>query len=459
MNQDDKQLFIVFNIDTEGPATESLQHVFFRVKNIFGISLEPTPQNFARIQKGDLPNIDDETRLGLRTMFSPERMAYLNNWEEVGEMLSRVFSQEARTKLKDSFGNGYVYNFFATDLVGHVYNPRRKPIGYHQVYDFYREAIDKHQTSDPIHWHYHGPGFVRHAYLDVFNLSNTDHHVQILSRRILDRMYFPACFRPGMDLIRPDHNFFLEQWIPFDYSNQGAEPSEIELSQKDNEPGRFGDWRRAPQEWTIYNPDYFDYQNPGHMKRYVARCLYTKGRFRPMTQQEADRGFARAASGKRTIISFMCHDSRDLQHDMDAVNPLLKKAADQHPEVKFRHCNAIDAMRMALKLPFAEPAQLQLRWCGNRFEIASDKSLWGPQPFFCFRTWDFRYYHDNLDKQNETEWSYTFDWQTVDRRAIAKIGIATNDDFGNTTVAVWDAETEQVEVRYLNAPVLPELLA
>ena len=50
--------------------------------------------------------------------------------------------------------------------------------------------------------------------------ANGDFLYQILSRRIIDRQWFPSVYRPGFDTIRPESNAFLEQFIPFEYSSQ-----------------------------------------------------------------------------------------------------------------------------------------------------------------------------------------------------------------------------------------------
>lgn len=446
------ELYIVFNIDTEGPATEPLKHVFWRVNSIYGLNLEATHQNLMLLQAGDMPGLDEEVRLGIMTMLSPDRLNYINNWEEMAEAVEGFFSDDYRNAFLDSYGYGYTYSFYIRDLVDYDYNPRRKPLGYHHIYDFYSEQIDRLKSEDKLYWHFHAPGVVRHAYLDGLNISHTNHHVQVLARRVLDRFDFPACFRPGMDHVRPDHNMFLELWVPFDYSNQGADQTPEELSQKDNSPGRFGDWRRAPRDWSTYHPDFYDYQKPGAMRRTIARNLYTKSRFRGMTQEEMGKGFTRVAAGENTIMSFSCHDSRDMRKEVVHINDMLRKAADENKAISFRYVNAVDAMRLALGLQFEDAPVLEGHFNGDRFEICSDKKLWGPQPFFCFMTWDHRYFHDNLDFIGVNEWCYTFDWQTIDKRALARIGVASNDSFGNTSVLVYDMETGLSSQVHLNAP-------
>ena len=55
-------------------------------------------------------------------------------------------------------------------------------------------------------------------------------------------------------------------------------------------------------------------------------------------------------------------------------------------------------------------------------------------PFFCFKTKGEQYIHENLDYHGGTHWSYTFDEDTIPLEKLEAIGIATNDNYGNTTV-------------------------
>ena len=56
----------------------------------------------------------------------------------------------------DSFGGGWIYNWFCVDHVGYEINPRRRDMGYHNIYDRYLEFIDKYNAHmDSIHWHFH----------------------------------------------------------------------------------------------------------------------------------------------------------------------------------------------------------------------------------------------------------------------------------------------------------------
>ena len=89
------------------------------------------------------------------------------------------------------------------------------------------------------------------------------------------------------------------------------------------------------------------------MKRYIARCLYTKARFRQITQDEVDNAFDRAERGLPTVLSVCCHDSRDMTEDLAVINPMLESAARRKKRVNFRF-----AMQL---MQSAERCRFQLR--------------------------------------------------------------------------------------------------
>ena len=60
---------------------------------------------------------------------------------------------------------------------------------------------------------------------------NSPELYQIITRRIIERNWFPVVNRAGFHCERPDSHLFLEQWIPFDLSNLSTEDySELENS-------------------------------------------------------------------------------------------------------------------------------------------------------------------------------------------------------------------------------------
>ena len=80
-------------------------------------------------------------------------------------------------------------------------------------------------------------------------------HNEILSRRIIDKNWFPVANRPGGHIETYDINAWLEQWIPFDLANQSV----IENTTVSNNAlsksmliDRHGDWRGSFSDWIIY---------------------------------------------------------------------------------------------------------------------------------------------------------------------------------------------------------------
>ena len=328
-------------------------------------------------------------------------------------------------------------------------------MGYHHVYEYYRDWLARRpQPQDAIYWHNHPVSYFREAHKTSFGFGYTNHHLQVLSRRVIDHLDFPAAYRPGCHCERPDINLFLEQWVPFDYGNQGMRETEREALQQDISGGRYGDWRRATDQWELYHPDFYDYQRPGAMKRWMARCLNLRTRLREITPEEIEKAFARADSGLPTILAVTDHDMREIRPDIDWYMAEVRRARDRHPDVRIRHANAVDAVRLAAGLPALPPARLDLAWTGNRLDIRADKPLWGPQPYFCFKTLGQEYIHDNLDFQDGQHWSFVFDDNTVRLDQLEAIGLASNDDYGNTTVCrlTPDRDLGRTAVRILNAP-------
>ena len=52
-----------------------------------------------------------------------------------------LFSDSFRKKYPDSFGNGWKFTWHIPDHVGYEYNPRRRDMGFHNIFDYYREKI------------------------------------------------------------------------------------------------------------------------------------------------------------------------------------------------------------------------------------------------------------------------------------------------------------------------------
>lgn len=450
-------VYVVHCIDTEGPLYESLAASFDRLRAIFGIDLPPSRATLRRLQAGeiDLGGREDD----VRRVFDPQLLAYNDSWDKIDAMLHDAMSMEFRMRLPDSFGNGWVYSWFCVDHVDYDANPRRRDMGYHNVFDHYREMMrETNSPQDELQFHYHPHSFSREAHRCATRWWGvSDSLSQVLSRRVIERSWFPAANRPGFHVTRPDSHWFLEQHIPFDYASQAIVPRDQDSSQADQADGRFGDWRRAPRNWQPYHPSPDDYQVPGSCRRWIARCLNIGTRYRVLDDRDVRQAFEEANTGLPTILAVTNHDFRDLRPDVDGVRAMLARNAKLFPGVTYSFASAVDAIRSALGLAVAPPCELdmllQSRGHGRHvLSVQSRTPTFGPQPWLALKTLSGDFHTDNFDIDVPFHrWQYVFDEDTFPICALSGIGVAANNAFGATTVKVMSPSTGTVRTTHWNA--------
>jgi hypothetical protein len=442
-------VYVVHCIDTEGPLYEEPTVPFEQIRNIFGISIEPTRENLIKLQKGELDLGGQET--AVRNLVDIHKITTRGTWEEIQEMLDEITSDEFRRMLPDSNGNGWIYNWFCMDHVGfHGNNPRRRDSGHHKVFDRYCRMTAEQERGDFIGFHHHPVSFSGNYNESGTAFWGSDNLNQILCRKIIDRNWFPVAFRPGFHTERPDSNWFLEQWIPFDYGNQAVKMEETE--QVDLSAGRFGDWRRAPLEWYPYHPAHDDYQRKGNCKRWITRCLNMYARIRQITLEDVEDAFCAAQAGENVILSFTDHDYKDMRYEINVVRDLIACMAQKYPEIPFEYADAVSAMRKCLGLTY-EDLNLEMELqdsAGNpKLLVKTDTAIFGAQPFLAIKTKAGAYFWDNFDfVQPKKMWSYTFDVNTVKLEDVETIGIAANNGYGICQVILFDQNRKIHKYKY-----------
>ncbi|KKL18956.1 hypothetical protein LCGC14_2470320, partial [marine sediment metagenome] len=389
----DKVVYIVHCVDTEGPLYESIEATFERINNIFGIWLEPSQNLLRKLQNREFPLSGQEEAIA--NLVSPERLNNKDNWDKIDNTLDEITSEQFRNEFLDSFKNGWIYNWFCLDHIGFSgENPRRRDLGFHKIFDHYENYIQLHNIKqDRIFWHFHPVAIKKDAHRSGNTYVSSNELFKILARKIIDRSWFPAVFRPGYHMERPDSNWFLEQWIPFDFGNQAKKGNFT--NQPDIENRKLGDWRRAPNDWRIYHPDHDDYQKEGECRRWIARCLNMEARHSEITIDDIRDGFERVVSGKSTIISFTNHDFRDMKSEIIKIRNMIKIVSEEFSNVKFKYSNALEAMRGVIRNFDLERPEFSLNVEErNKISIINIKSkneIFGSQPFFALKTRDNHY--------------------------------------------------------------------
>ena len=217
-----KIVYIVHSIDTEGPLYESLEAKFHRLYDVFNIKFSPS-KNLLEKLKNKKINLKGKEE-AVSTLLSNHLTNYNDTWKKIDQMIKNIFSKNFRNNDKDSFGGNWIFNWHCLDHVGYKYNPRKRTLGYHKIFDHYKKVLRKNKNhNDQIHWHFHPMSTYNDAHRCATSYVNSPELYQILCRRILERNWFPSVFRAGFQTERPDSNWFLEQWIPFDISNMSVE--------------------------------------------------------------------------------------------------------------------------------------------------------------------------------------------------------------------------------------------
>lgn len=424
----DPRLYIVHCIDTEGPLTEDLVDTFARLEAIFDIRFEPSGETLRRLQRKeiDLHGIEDE----VARVVSPRLLAYNNSWSDIRQMLAESLDDRFRRRVTDDFGRGWTYSWHCMDHAGYSDNPRRKDLGYGNVFRFYRQMLRESDSRfDEINWHFHPLSFSRNPLQCATSYVNSyDVLTQILCRRIIDHQWFPVTNRPGFHSERPDSHAFLEQWIPFDYANQHYE--EVGDGQPDLRNGRFGDWRRAPATWCGYHPAHDDYQEEGGCRRWIFRCLNVGTRFHEVKAEHLHQAFRDAETEGSAVFAFANHDYRDIRPDVEYVRGLLKQVRRDHPKARIRFAGATEAARLhtaRLAERSLEPLQLELGYDTNRITVRVVRgAVFGPQPYLALKTICGRYFHDNFDLQvPRREWTYTLDGHALPPEQVEMVAAAS----------------------------------
>lgn len=430
-------LYLVHCVDTEGPLSETLDATFERLESIFGISISPTKENLLLLQNKQINLSGKEDAVA--KCFAPNLLKYNESWRDIEAMVDDLLSQDFRRNCVDDFGNGWIYSWHCMDHVGYADNPRKKDIGYGNIFRFYRSKLSEHESKqDELNWHFHPLSLTKNPVAAATSFNNSiDILIQILCRRVLDEKWFPVVNRPGFHSERPDSHLFLEQWIPFDYANQVYE---IPENQPDLSYGRFGDWRRAPKSWRGYRPSHDDYQAEGGCRRIIFRCLNVGTRTRLLTESHIREAFNEAKAAGSAILAFANHDYRDMRPDIKYVQKMMRTLRSEFNDVQVKYAGAESAAISLLGWGNKEPIRLRIELIGNRLivKVVAGK-IFGPQPFLAIKTREGSYYHDNLDLiEPEKKWSYVFDENTVSLESVVKIGVGTAGKYGGFAVEVID---------------------
>ena len=349
---------------------------------------------------------------------NPELLA---TWEQVDAAMDKLFDAEFRARHPDPGGGQLRIGWFFLTWTGFTSNPRQRAFGYHAVRDHYlaRWGARIAECGDEQGWHYHHPPASGVGNEWGLDWALGDEHDRILSRGLLERDWFPACYRAGGTIMDPLSSRWVDRWFPCDYSNRA--PLSV--------PGVV-DWSGGVAEWSLYHPDPEDFRRPGAGRRRMARALDLVTDVHVLSAADVEAAFEQAAAGRSAILSCFDHDYRDIAGRIDAFRALVHDVAAGFPEVPWRYAAPIEAARRCLGAPAQPPLELEAA-------AAGDVHLWSSEPLFQSLPWlavrtpngEVTHVEDGLLRLDETHWV----WHPQAEWEEAAFGGST--DLGQAAVA------------------------
>ena len=411
-------LYVVICIDTEGPLTESLKATFERINYKFNLSLKPSISTLRKLQSGKktYKKFGDE----LRDFVNPKRLNYLNNWKEISKMVKKITSNKFRKRTQKFFRSSLKYSWFIIDNVGFKFNPRRKALGFNAVFHNYEKILNKYsKKNDCIGWHFHSIHPSGNPLIYNTSWTSNDLHEKSLCMRLIEKKNFPNLFRAGALIERNDLSQWLENFIPFDFSNRSRilKKKKIEY---------LNDWYGAPYDWSPYNPSFYDYKSKGSMNRTIFRTLDIDTNSNVINQKEIHSAFKRSKKNK-TILSVSTHDRRDIEPELTFFLKKLEKVSKKYPKVKIEFTTAENAARKVLKINENKNRKkiLYTKITDKKYlDIKTNFDLFGNIPFLAIKEKNNLIYRDNPIKIKKNYWRYLVS------KNIKTLGIATVDKKG-----------------------------
>ena len=315
----------------------------------------------------------------------PTKSDILNTWDRVDELLDRLFSRAFRESITDTTGNGAIISWFILTLTGFKTNPFHRPMEYHQTYDHYinRYADRVKYHNDGIYWHYHQPAKSGIGNDWCSDWVHTNEYDNILARLLIERHYFPSCFRAGGRIENDDTSWWLEEIIPFDFSSCSGNINWDNIESNGRPLRAVSDWSRAPADWSWYHPSPGDYQQNGNQQRFIFRCPDLASPVHTLDDDDIRRAFDRVHQGKDSILAFFGHDRRDIIHDsLLDVYSRVRAIGEQYPNVEWRFANAQKAAMEAtgLKHGIVPSFDIEKR-TDKRLLILANCPVFGRAPF------------------------------------------------------------------------------
>ena len=356
----------------------------------------------------------------------PNNLEILKNWEAVDLAMDKLFEENFRNKFQDSYNDNLKFGWFCLAWTGfnNEINPRKRDLGYHKVLDHYRSRWGKliQDFGDEECWHYHHPpksGVVNEWSTDW---NSSEEYKNIISRQILERDWFPICFRAGGTIMDKNLSQWVDEWFPFDYSNRA--PLDVSVM----------DWSDGIDQWRAYKPNPEFFKTEGNGKRYLARTMDLVTGSYKAGEVDIVQAFSEAQTRGHAILSTFDHDYRDIESRIINFMSTLKKISKQFPDVKWKYSSPSNAIIETQSLNNNQQLKIFVEEKDNHIEIKTSTDIHQHNPWIAIQQTDetISQLESSLEKIDKNSWKLLIDNQS----SLKKIGIAASNNAGYSATKV-----------------------
>lgn len=326
--------------------------------------------------------------------------------------VAAVYDSAFRNAYRDSFGNMFKMTWLADmDYLEAQSNfvwadgSSAGVSGYTAIYDLLMNnwGTEISTYGDSIEYHHHfivySPTLGWQRYDNGPDAGYPGYQEDALDHMILDRGFYPSAWRSGWWIMPPALSSWLENWIPFDYTNQSG----------------------------VWYPEH-----PAGMTRWQTECAYY---YPPNVnyysgaswQEDVNASFTKARDSGSAIYAFSTHDREDMAGQISTLEGYLNTVASDpiFAGVKFKFASAREAMQGALGYEDSTPPTFTITPNAGSYTVTSSEPLWQDHPYVALEYSDGSYHHVAANPAGPNTWTVDIPTQIVEETNVASYARAT----------------------------------
>jgi len=319
---------------------------------------------------------------------------------------AQVFAESFRDAHRDSLGNPIKITWYMN--CGSMYScgiDTGPLLPFDLMTDYH--GADVARCGDEMAYHYHtwvwnGSAWVQAA---EFTESQADYESTV-AHLIIDRGFYPTCFRSGWNWMSNYWENYLDDWIIYRFEGHSS------------------------QGWVPYHPNPTDWRSPGSQRGWEAYYTYTPS----LSQSLVNSVFANALGGTDQVVTSYSHlKETDFADKIDAAHALFVAAHATYPTVEFEYLTGRECMARWRRIGNAVPPTITVSASDSNgvrtATISVNTDIYQKQPFVALKRTDGTYSRIDAAPAGTNRWTVSYDLcETV------AVAAAVTDWHGNSVV-------------------------